>query len=165
MHETRLSGLIIHLLCLITIFALGVLKLIPVPVLYGVFLFMGLVSLGTNQFWGRMLMFFMQPSKYPVQPYTQYMDTKRMHLFTSIQLFFFALLYTVKSIKTIAIAFPICIALCVSPHATIFLTGDLLDYLIRSHSLNSHRSPFASTCCPRYSPKTSSFSSTRIPRQ
>ena len=130
-HETRLSGLIIHLLCLITIFALDVLKLIPVPVLYGVFLFMGLVSLGNNQFWGRMLMFFMQPSKYPVQPYTQYMETKRMHLFTSIQLFFFALLYTVKSIKTIAIAFPICIALCVSPHATIFLTGDLLDYLIR----------------------------------
>ena len=112
-HETRLSGLIIHLLCLVTIFALDVLKLIPVPVLYGVFLFMGLVSLGSNQFWGRMLMFFMQPSKYPVQPYTQYMKPARMHLFTSIQLFFFALLYTVKSIKTIAIAFPICIALCI----------------------------------------------------
>ena len=112
-HETRLSAFIIHLLCLVTIFALDVLKLIPVPVLYGVFLFMGLVSLGSNQFWGRMLMFFMQPSKYPVQPYTQYMKPTRMHLFTSIQLFFFALLYTVKSIKTIAIAFPICIALCI----------------------------------------------------
>jgi hypothetical protein len=97
----------------VTIFALDVLKLIPVPVLYGVFLFMGLVSLGTNQFWGRMLMFFMQPAKYPVQPYTQYMKPKRMHLFTLIQLFFFALLYTVKSIKTIAILFPICIAACI----------------------------------------------------
>lgn len=112
-HETRLSALIIHVLCLATIFALDVLKLIPVPVLYGVFLFMGLVSLGSNQFWGRMLMLFMQPSKYPVQPYTQYMKAKKMHLFTSIQLFFFALLYTVKSIKTIAIAFPLCIALCI----------------------------------------------------
>jgi hypothetical protein len=143
-HETRLSNLGIHLLVLVTIFALDVLKLIPVPVLYGVFLFMvslifilypllcfstttyirgltisivyllqGLVSLGTNQFWGRMLMFFMQPSKYPVQPYTQFMATKRMHLFTAIQLFFFAALYVVKSIKVIAIAFPILIALCI----------------------------------------------------
>ena len=59
-QETRLTNLGIHLLCLVTIFALDVLKLIPIPVLYGVFLFMGLVSLGSNQFWGRMLMFFMQ---------------------------------------------------------------------------------------------------------
>lgn len=35
-QETRLTHLGIHLLCLITIFALDVLKLIPVPVLYGV---------------------------------------------------------------------------------------------------------------------------------
>ena len=71
------------------------------------------MSLGTNQFWGRMLMFFMQPSKYPVQPYTQYMKPSRMHMFTAIQLFFFALLYVVKSIKVIAIAFPIVIAACI----------------------------------------------------
>lgn len=112
-QETRLTHLGIHLLCLATIFALDVLKLIPVPVLYGVFLFMGLSALGTNQFWGRMLMFFMQPSKYPVQPYTQYMKSSRMHLFTCIQLFFFASLYIVKSIKAIAIAFPILIAACI----------------------------------------------------
>ena len=60
-----------------------------------------------------MLMLFMQPSKYPVQPYTQYMKPWRMHLFTLIQLFFFALLYAVKSIKAIAIAFPICIMACI----------------------------------------------------
>jgi len=112
-YRTGPSHLGIHLLVLVTIFALDVLKLIPVPVLYGVFLFMGLVSLGTNQFWGRMLMLFMQPSKYPVQPYTQYMKPWRMHLFTLIQLFFFALLYAVKSIKAIAIAFPICIMACI----------------------------------------------------
>ena len=33
-HETRLSHLGVHLLVLVTIFALDVLKLIPVPVLY-----------------------------------------------------------------------------------------------------------------------------------
>lgn len=42
-----------------------------------------------------------------------HMKPKRMHLFTAIQIGLFALLYTVKAIKTIAIAFPIIIALCI----------------------------------------------------
>jgi hypothetical protein len=112
-QETRLTNLFIHILVLASIFALDVLKLIPVPVLYGVFLFMGLVSLGTNTFWQRILMFFMQPSRYPLEPYTMHMKPKRMHLFTVIQLLLFVLLYTVKAIKTIAIAFPLIIALCI----------------------------------------------------
>ena len=74
---------------------------------------MGLLSLGTNQFWGRIMMFFMQPSKYPTEPHTQFVDTFRMHLFTFIQLSLFVTLYVVKSIKAIAIAFPIIIALCI----------------------------------------------------
>ena len=111
--ETRLTGLFIHLLCLASIFALNILKLIPVPVLYGVFLYMGLVSLGTNQFWGRICMFFMQPSKYPLEPYTVHMKPRRMHLFTLIQLGLFVLMCTVKAIKVIAIAFPLIIACCI----------------------------------------------------
>ena len=74
---------------------------------------MGLVSLGTNQFWGRVQMFFMQPSKFPIEPFTQFMKPHRMRLFTAIQLGLFVLLYVVKAIKTIAIAFPIIIALCI----------------------------------------------------
>jgi len=112
-QETRLTSLFIHLLCLASIFALDVLKLIPVPVLYGVFLFVGLVSLGTNSFWGRMMLFFMQPNRYPLTPFTRYMKPKRIHLFTIIQLILFSLLYVVKSIKTIAIAFPLMIAACI----------------------------------------------------
>ena len=54
-----------------SIFVLGVIKLIPVPVLYGVLLNMGLASLETNQIWDRITMFFMQPSKYPVEPFTK----------------------------------------------------------------------------------------------
>jgi hypothetical protein len=112
-QETRLSNLIVHSLVLASIFALNVIKLIPVPVLYGVFLYMGLVSLGSNQFWHRITMFFMQPSRYPNEPYTQYTKKKKMHTYTLIQLSLFALLYAVKSIKPIAIAFPIVIAACI----------------------------------------------------
>merc|ERR1712129_461952 len=74
--------------------------------------FMGLVSLGTNTFWVRMTMFFMQPNKYPPEPFTETMSPTRIHLYTFIQLALFVLLYVVKAIKTIAIAFPIIIAAC-----------------------------------------------------
>ena len=112
-QETRLTNLLVHALVLASIFALGVIKLIPVPVLYGVFLYMGLVSLGTNQFWTRVTMMFMQSSKFPDTPYSKHIEPRRIHLYTLIQLALFALLYTVKSVKTIAIAFPIIIAACI----------------------------------------------------
>ena len=41
------------------------------------------------------------------------METDRIHLYTFIQLGFFGLLYMVKTIKTIAIAFPFFILLCI----------------------------------------------------
>lgn len=55
----------------------------------------------------------MQPSRYPRDPSVEHVRLGRIHKFTMIQLGFFCLLYTVKSIKTIAIAFPIVIALCI----------------------------------------------------
>lgn len=111
--ETRLTNLFVHVLILGSIFALPVLKLLPVPVLYGVFLYMGVTSLSTNQFWGRATMLFMQHSRYPSTPYTDYVPAKRMHLYTAIQLLLFVLLFVIKSIKSIAIAFPIVIAICI----------------------------------------------------
>jgi hypothetical protein len=47
-QETRLTGILIHGLILCSLFALPALRVIPVPVLLGVFLFMGLTSLATN---------------------------------------------------------------------------------------------------------------------
>jgi hypothetical protein len=105
-QQTRLTGILIHGLMFCSLFALPLLKLVPVPVLLGVFLFMGLTSLGTNQFFGRFLMFFMQPSKYPKEPYTEHMKKSRMHLFTCIQLLLFGVLYTVIATKVVAIMFP-----------------------------------------------------------
>lgn len=41
------------------------------------------------------------------------MDRHRIHLYTVLQLIFFAMLYSVKTIKAIAIAFPFFILLCI----------------------------------------------------
>lgn len=54
-QETRLTMLLSHLLLVLSMLFLPALNLIPVPVLYGIFLFMGLSSLPKIQFWQRML--------------------------------------------------------------------------------------------------------------
>jgi hypothetical protein len=110
---TRLTGLFVHALIFATIFALSLLKILPLAVLYGVFMFMGLVALPAQQFWQRILLFFMQPSKYPETPYTKYMPKKRIHLYTFVELIFFGLVFTVREIKTIAIAFPLMTLMCI----------------------------------------------------
>lgn len=124
-QESRLTGLFTHVLVLLSLMALGAIKLIPLPVLYGVFLFMGLVALPAQQFWQRILLFFMQPSKYPSTPYTDYVSHKRIHTYTLIQMAFFGALYMVKTIKTIAIAFPFFILLCIP--ARIYLLPKIFE--------------------------------------
>jgi len=144
-HQTRLTHLFIHLLVLITIFAMNAIKEIPMAVLYGVFLYMGLVSLWTNQFYERVLMLAMQPALYPRRPHTRRVERNRMHYFTAVQLAVFVVLYVVKTIKAIAIAFPLVIAACIpmrlfylprlfSEQELLFLDGDeheVLDAMAR----------------------------------
>merc|ERR1719487_2571557 len=65
-------------------------------------------------------MFFQQPSRYARRVYTEHVSRSQMHKFTAIQLFLFLLLYFVKSVKSIAIAFPLVIAACI-PVRTLLL--------------------------------------------
>ena len=95
------------------IFAIEVVRQIPLPVLYGVFLYMGICSLLSSQFFGRICMLFMEPSKYPKSAMTQEVPHWTMHKFTAVQLTMFVILYAVKEIEVIAIAFPLVIAACI----------------------------------------------------
>jgi hypothetical protein len=112
-QETRLTPLFAHLLVGLSILALDVLKLLPLPVMYGVFLFMGLSALPNMQFWNRFLLFFQQPSKYPSTVYTKYMNEARIHKYTLFQIFFFSLVFLVINIEKIAIIFPLMTLLCI----------------------------------------------------
>ena len=77
------------------------------PVLYGVFLYMGISSMKEIQLISRILLIFM-PEKYqPDYVYLRHVRTRRVHLFTFIQLTCLALLWIIKSIKKISILFPI----------------------------------------------------------
>lgn len=77
------------------------------PVLYAVFLFMGVNALNGMQFIDRLLILFM-PAKYqPDHSYLRHVSTKRVHLFTFIQIISTAGLYLIKSIEAVAILFPV----------------------------------------------------------
>lgn len=112
-QETRLTMFFSHLLLGLCMLFLGVLKLLPLPVLYGVFLFMGLSSLPGIQFWNRFLLFIQQPSRYSETVYTKYMDRARIHKYTLFQIVFFLGVFGVMNVKTISIAFPFMTFLCI----------------------------------------------------
>jgi hypothetical protein len=124
-QETRLTGLFAHMLLGLVMLFLDVLKLLPLPVLYGVFLFMGLSSLVGMQMWTRFTLFFMQPSQYPVTVYTKYMQRGRIHRYTLIQMVFFGLIFFVQNYGPIRIAFPLMTFLCIP--ARLFLLPRFLE--------------------------------------
>ena len=62
-NEQRMSNLLQSLLVGLSIFAISVIKMIPTSVLWGYFAYMAIDSLPGNQFWERILLLFISPSR------------------------------------------------------------------------------------------------------
>ncbi|KAK3083416.1 hypothetical protein FSP39_022102 [Pinctada imbricata] len=106
-REQRVTALMVGILSGLSVFMTGLLKIIPMPVLYGVFLYMGVAALNGMQFIDRLLLIFM-PQKYqPDHAYLRHVPLKRVHLFTLIQILCLVILWVVKMIKSISILFPV----------------------------------------------------------
>jgi len=106
-REQRVTHILIFALIGISVKLSFVLKFIPMPVLYGVFLYMGVASLNGIQFFDRLLLFFM-PKKYqPDVPYLRKVELRRVHMFTGFQLASLVGLWVIKDIKQTSILFPI----------------------------------------------------------
>lgn len=112
-REQRVTHLMIFIFIGISVLLTSVLRFIPMPVLFGVFLYMGVSSLRGMQLIDRVAILFM-PAKYqPDYMYLRHVRTKRVHLFTFIQVVCLACLWAIKSISSISIAFPIMVlAMC-----------------------------------------------------
>lgn len=108
-RENRLSALMIHVLIGASILFLGLIKLIPMAVLFGLFLFMGFNTLLGNQFWDRVVLWWTDPKLYPETHYVKKVPIKKIHLFTSIQAGSLAALWVLKT-SAIGILFPVLIA-------------------------------------------------------
>ena len=110
--ENRVSNIAIHLLIGGSLFALPLLSYVPMAVLFGVFLFMGVGTLGGNQFADRLKLWVMDPQKYPETHYLRAVPKRVIHIFTFVQLVCLALLWVVKS-SVIGLAFPFFVAMLV----------------------------------------------------
>lgn len=111
-RENRLTGLSIHLLVGFSLLLLPLLKTIPMAVLYGLFLYMGLVSMKGNQFIERLSLWLKDPALYPITHYIRRVPIWTIHAFTLVQLVCLAVLWFVKS-SAVGILFPVFIALLV----------------------------------------------------
>ncbi|XP_065359044.1 anion exchange protein 3 isoform X2 [Calliphora vicina] len=103
--EQRVSGFFVALMIGLSVTMAPLLRLIPMAVLFGVFLYMGIASMSGVQFFERIRLFFMPVKHYPPTPYVKRVPTWKMHLFTFVQVLCLALLWAVKSSK-ISLAFP-----------------------------------------------------------
>jgi mannitol/fructose-specific phosphotransferase system IIA component (Ntr-type) len=129
-RENRMTGLTIHLLIGFSLLLLPWLKEIPMAVLYGLFLFMGIVSMSGNQFFERLSLWLRDPDLYPVTHYIRRVPSRTIHAFTALQFSCLAILWIVKS-SSIGILFPIFIALLVPVRmiASMFFSAEHLAAL------------------------------------
>uniref|UniRef100_A0A8C5IB99 Anion exchange protein n=1 Tax=Junco hyemalis TaxID=40217 RepID=A0A8C5IB99_JUNHY len=111
-REQRVTGIIVFVLTGISVFLAPILKYIPMPVLYGVFLYMGVASLNGIQafpgqpFWDRCKLFLMPAKHQPDYVFLRHVPLRRIHLFTLVQIVCLAVLWILKS-TVAAIIFPV----------------------------------------------------------
>ncbi|XP_056376020.1 sodium bicarbonate cotransporter 3 isoform X12 [Hyla sarda] len=127
-REQRVTGLLIFVLMGLSVFMTSVLKFIPMPVLYGVFLYMGASSLKGIQFFDRIKLFAMPAKHQPDLIYLRYVPLWKVHVFTVIQLTCLVLLWVIKA-SAAAVVFPMMVL------ALVFIRK-LLDFCFTKRELS-----------------------------
>uniref|UniRef100_A0A7N8YNV8 Anion exchange protein n=1 Tax=Mastacembelus armatus TaxID=205130 RepID=A0A7N8YNV8_9TELE len=127
-REQRVTGVLVFILTGLSVLMSPILKFIPMPVLYGVFLYMGVASLNGVQFMDRLKLLLMPAKHQPDLIYLRHVPLRKVHLFTFIQILCLALLWILKS-TVAAIIFPVMILALVA-------VRKLMDYMFSQHDLS-----------------------------
>ncbi|XP_077937500.1 sodium bicarbonate cotransporter 3 isoform X16 [Gasterosteus aculeatus] len=127
-REQRVTGFMIFVLMGCSVFMTSVLKFIPMPVLYGVFLYMGVSSLKGIQFFDRIKLFGMPSKHQPDLIYLRYVPLWKVHVFTLVQLTCLVLLWVIKA-SSAAVVFPMMVL------ALVFIRK-LLDFFFTKRELS-----------------------------
>jgi len=96
-REQRVTGICVFILTGLSVKLAPVLKFIPMPVLYGVLMYMGVNTLNGMQFIDRLALMLMPGKHQPDYIYLRHVPLKKVHLFTAIQAFALAALWAIKS--------------------------------------------------------------------
>ncbi|XP_028410441.1 sodium bicarbonate cotransporter 3-like isoform X2 [Dendronephthya gigantea] len=105
-REQRVTGTLVFLMVGLTVFLGKFLKYIPMPVLYGLFIYMGVSALKGVQFFERMKILFMPIKHQPDRVYLRKVRISRIHIFTGIQMTCLIILWVIKATPA-AISFPL----------------------------------------------------------
>ncbi|VDH95144.1 Rho GTPase-activating protein 20 [Mytilus galloprovincialis] len=110
--EQRVTALVMNIVIGISLFWEPVLKAVPMAVLFGVFLYLGISSLSGVQMFKRLKLLLIPVKYHPSRGFVRRVKTMKMHLFTIIQLVLLVLLLIIKSTAA-ALAFPLFVILLV----------------------------------------------------
>jgi hypothetical protein len=105
-HEQRLSPLLVNVLVALSFVVIPALKSIPMSVLFGLFIYTGIMGLYDNHFWERITIAFMEPRLHPPTSYVRHVPLSRVHAFTCVQIACVGVLWGIRS-SPIALTFPI----------------------------------------------------------
>jgi hypothetical protein len=109
-RENRIAPLLVNVLIFLSLVMTPLLREIPMAVLYGLFLYLGITGLATSQFWTRIKMIFMDPRLLPPTHYVRRVPISRVHAFTFVQLACLGMLIGVRA-SPAALFFPLFIAI------------------------------------------------------
>ncbi|XP_041468278.1 electroneutral sodium bicarbonate exchanger 1-like isoform X2 [Lytechinus variegatus] len=127
-REQRVTGILVFALIGVSSLLTSVLKFIPMPVLFGVFLYMGISSLRGVQFVDRIMLYLIPAKHQPDYVYLRHVKLWRVHLFTLVQLTCLVLLWLIKTSKA-SIVFPLMVL------AVVFVRK-LMEFVFTQYELN-----------------------------
>ncbi|XP_043287290.1 anion exchange protein 2 isoform X6 [Venturia canescens] len=97
--EQRVSALLVAILVGVSVLMAPLLRRVPMAVLLGVFLYMGISSTNGVQLFDRVKLFFMPVKHHGSANYVRRVQTYKMHIFTLVQILCLATLWIVKSTR------------------------------------------------------------------
>ncbi|XP_033222388.1 band 3 anion transport protein isoform X2 [Belonocnema kinseyi] len=128
--EQRVSALLVAILVGVSVLMAPLLRRVPMAVLIGVFLYMGISSTNGVQLFDRIKLFFMPAKHHGTAVFVRRVQTYKMHIFTTIQITCLAILWIVKDSRA-ALALPFFLILMIPLRAqmTHFFTATELRAL------------------------------------
>ncbi|KAL7434874.1 hypothetical protein ACHAXH_006324 [Discostella pseudostelligera] len=115
--ETRVTGFVIHAMLASSIMLLPLIKKIPIPVVSGVFLFLGRRLMTGNTFFQRITDGFAETNRLPDKHPIKLLGRKKMNAYTFTQVLCLVGLFGFKLIPAISIFFPAMIGVLMSVRA------------------------------------------------
>ncbi|KAK3083355.1 hypothetical protein FSP39_020709 [Pinctada imbricata] len=112
-REQRVTNIVIHAMIGLSLMAGPLLRAIPVAVLFGIFLYVGVSALTGLQMFRRMKLLLIPVKHHPTVGFVRRVRTFKMHIFTIIQVMLLCVLLVTKVLGSVGLVFPLLVILLI----------------------------------------------------